>query len=151
MKLAEALLLRVDLQKRMRQIEARLVKNAKMQGEEGPSEQPEDLLAEFDECNRQWAETIMRINRTNSFTKTEEGISIADLIVRRDAIKQKLNALYKLSDAATIEIGRYSRSEIIQRSAVSVPEVQKQISGLAKTYREADTQLQSLNWSTELL
>jgi len=151
MKLAEALLLRVDLQKKLRQIEARLVKNAKTQGDEEPSELPADLLSEFDECNKQWEELIQRINRTNSFTNTDLGISISDMIIRRDAIKQKINALYKLSESATIEHDRYSRSEIIRRSSVSVTEIQKQINELSKAYREIDTKLQALNWNIDLL
>jgi len=151
MKLAEALLLRVDIQKKLRQIESRLVKNAKTQGNEPPSEHPLDLLKEFDECNKEWEVLIQRINQTNSFTKVPSGLSIADLITQRDAIKQKLNAMYRLSEAATVELNRYSRSEIVQKSSVSVPEIQKQINGLAKRYRELDTQLQALNWNTELL
>ena len=151
MKLAEALLLRVDLQKKLRQVEARLVKNAKTQGDEPPSEHPDDLLNEFDECNKQWENLIIRINKTNSFTNTDYGISIADLITQRDAIKQKLNALYKLSEGATVEFNRYSRSEIVQRSSVSVPEIQKNIDKLSKDYREIDTKLQALNWNTDLL
>lgn len=151
MKLAEALLLRVDLQVKLRQVEARLVKNAKTQGDEPPSEQPKDLLAEFDEYNRQWGELIKRINRTNSSTVTASGASISDMIADRDAIKQKLGALYKLSENATVELNRYSRSEVIQRSAISVPEIQAQINLLSKQYREIDTALQSLNWQTDLL
>jgi len=151
MKLAEALLLRVDLQKKLRQIESRLVKNAKKQGDEQPSEHPNDLLTEFDECNNQWEELVQKINRTNSLTDFEPGISIADMIVKRDAIKQKLNALYKLSESATIVLDRYSRSEIVQRSTVSVPEIQKQINEVSKSYREIDTKLQSLNWGIDLL
>ena len=151
MKLAEALLLRVDLQKKMRQIEVRLIKNAKTQGDEPPSEQPIELLREFDECNSQWEDLIQRINRTNSYTIIGENTSIADMITKRDAVKQKLNALYKLSEGATIELNRYSRSEVVQRSAVSVPEIQKLINELSKTYRETDTKLQALNWNTELL
>ena len=151
MKLAEALLLRVDLQKRLKLIEARLVRNAKTQGDEPPSEHPNALLIEFDECNKQWEELVQKINRTNSFTKTGAGCSIADMITKRDAIKQKLNVLSKLSENATVSVDRYSRSEIIYRSSISVPEIQKQINEYSKVYRELDTKLQSLNWTTELL
>jgi hypothetical protein len=151
MKLAEALLLRVDLQKKLRQIEVRLVNNAKMQGDEPPSESPTNLLLEFDDCNKQWEELVRKINKTNSLTMAETDISIADMITKRDAIKQKINALYKLSAGATIELNRYSRSEIIQRSAISVPEIQNQINEQSKAYREIDTKLQSLNWNTDLL
>jgi len=150
MKLAEALLLRVDIQKRLRQIESRLAKNAKAQGDEPPSEHPLDLLAEFDSFNAQWEELVIRINRTNSSTEVEPGVSIADMITKRDAVKQKINALYKLSESATVDL-RYSRNEIIQRSSISVPEMQKMINELAKTYREIDTKLQALNWSTDLM
>lgn len=149
--MAETLLLRVDIQKRLRQIEGRLAKNAKTQGDEPPSEHPSDLLKEFDECNKEWELLILQINRTNSFTKTSSGMSIADLITQRDAVKQKLNALYKLSEAATVELNRYTRSEIVQRSSISVPEILKQINVLAKKYRELDTELQALNWNTDLL
>lgn len=151
MKLAEALLLRVDLQKRLRMIESRLVKNARTQGDEPPSEHPVDLLAEFDECNSQWEELIKRINKTNSFTEIEPGISIADMITHRDTIKQKLNALYKLSENATIELNRYSRSEIVQRSSMRVTEIQGLINEQSKRYREIDTKLQAQNWSIDLL
>jgi hypothetical protein len=152
MKLAEALLLRVDLQKKLRQIETRLGKNAKTQGDEPPSEHPNDLLTEFDECNKQWEELVQKINRTNSLTKLNADVSISDMIVQRDAIKQKLNALYKLSEEATVELNhRYSRSEIVQRSTISVPEIQKQINEISKAYREIDTKLQASNWSIDLL
>jgi len=151
MKLAEALLLRADLQKKLRQIEARLVQNAKTQGDEPPSEHPNALLLEFDDCNKQWEELVQKINRTNSFTKVEADCSIADMIAKRDAINQKLHALQKLSENATVDLTRYSRSEIVQRSTVSVPEIQKQISDYSREHRELDTKLQSLNWNTELL
>jgi archaellum component FlaC len=83
--------------------------------------------------------------------KIDSSLSIADMITQRDAVKQKLNALYKLSEGATIELNRYSRSEIVQKSSVSVPEIQKQINELSKAYREIDTKLQALNWNTDLL
>ena len=151
MKLAEALLLRVDLQKKLRQIEARLIKNAKSQGDEPPSEHPNDLLIEFDECNRQWEELIQKINRTNNSTKADSKSSISDMIIKRDAIKQKLNALHKLSENATVGHDRYSRSEVVWRSSISVSEIQKNINELSKAYREVDTKLQALNWTTDLV
>lgn len=49
MKLAEALSLRADLQKRLAQLRYRLVNNAKVQEGEVPSEAPADLLKELDE------------------------------------------------------------------------------------------------------
>ncbi|WP_298058836.1 DIP1984 family protein, partial [uncultured Campylobacter sp.] len=48
MKLAEALILRVDIQKRIEQLKSRLADNAKVQEGEKPSEEPKALLAELD-------------------------------------------------------------------------------------------------------
>ena len=48
MKLAEALALRADLQKRAAQLQTRLNNNAKVQEGERPAEDPQGLLAELD-------------------------------------------------------------------------------------------------------
>lgn len=48
MKLAEALILRADTQKRIAQLKERLLLNAKVQAGDQPAEKPESLLAERD-------------------------------------------------------------------------------------------------------
>ena len=48
MKLAEALTLRGDLQKRAAQLQTRLHNNAKVQEGESPAEDPRQLLAELE-------------------------------------------------------------------------------------------------------
>ena len=50
MKLAEALILRSDLQKRIEQLKNRLRNNVMVQEGDRPSEEPEVLLKEFDDC-----------------------------------------------------------------------------------------------------
>ena len=49
MKLAEALILRADYQKRMGHLQNRLMHNAKVQEEQTPAEDPTALLAEVEE------------------------------------------------------------------------------------------------------
>lgn len=53
MKLAEALQLRADLQKRMEQLAARLYDNATVQEGEAPAEDPVALLEEYEACAAQ--------------------------------------------------------------------------------------------------
>jgi len=48
MKLAEALILRSDLQKRIEQLRHRLTNNAKVQEGDAPAEKPEALLKELE-------------------------------------------------------------------------------------------------------
>ena len=86
MKLAEALQLRGDLQKRMHQLSQRLLMNATCQEGEKPAEDPVALLAEFNDCAAQLEDMMARINRTNSETMTAEG-TLTELLARRDCLK----------------------------------------------------------------
>ena len=54
MKLAEALQLRADLQKRMEQLASRLYDNATVQEGDAPAEDPAALLAEYEDCAAGW-------------------------------------------------------------------------------------------------
>ncbi len=54
MKLAEALILRADSQKRLAQLRDRLGRNALVQEGESPAEPPAGLLAEYEQVAAQW-------------------------------------------------------------------------------------------------
>ena len=66
MKIAEALALRADLQKRLEQLKQRLVKNARIQEGDAPEEDPAELQAELEKSARELTVLIQRINRTNA-------------------------------------------------------------------------------------
>ena len=82
MKLAEALQLRADLQKRMEQLASRLYDNATVQEGDAPAEDPAALLAEYEDCAARLEDLMARINRTNSETRTERG-TLTELLARR--------------------------------------------------------------------
>ncbi len=50
MKIAEALALRADLQRRLEQLKQRLVKNVRVQEGDQPAESPDELQTEFERC-----------------------------------------------------------------------------------------------------
>lgn len=149
MKLAEALNLRADLQRRIEQLRVRLINNAKVQDGEDPSEDPEELLAELDSCTSQLEDMITRINLTNSSVFID-GESVTGLIARKDALTIKLSVLRAFLDAASKKFERYSQNEIKILSTVSVRDKQKELDILSKQLRELDTKLQGINWTTEL-
>jgi hypothetical protein len=68
MKLAEALILRADCQKRIAQLKSRLLTNAKVQEGDAPAETPQDLIVELERASSELLDLIRRINRTNSAT-----------------------------------------------------------------------------------
>jgi len=66
MKIAEALALRADTQKRLEQLKQRLVKNARIQEGDRPEEDPVELQSEFERLAQELTLLIQRINRTNA-------------------------------------------------------------------------------------
>lgn len=151
MKLAEALVLRADHQKRLEQLKARLIRNAKVQEGERPAEDPAELLAQVEEAATGLETLIRRINRTNADTRLEGTQTIADLLARRDVLSVRRAIYADLAQAATVVQDRYSKSEVKFKSTVSVADMQRRADDIAKEYRELDTRLQAANWTTELL
>lgn len=150
MKLAEALNLRADLQKRIAGLRERLIQNAKVQEGDIPSENPNELLKEL-YVNIQELENIIKsINQTNSATYVD-GESISDMIATRDMLGLKLSVLRSFVSECANKIDRYSNTEIRILSTVNVAEKQKEIDALSKEYRLLDTKLQGLNWTTDLI
>ena len=150
MKLAEALILRADLQKRIDQLRVRLNNNAKVQENDEPSEKPEELLNELDSNINQLKILIKQINKTNSVT-VSNGQTLADLIAERDTLTLKSNILRGFLNIAGQKVNLYSTTEIKIMSTVDVPALQKELDLLSKKIREPDTELQQANWLTELI
>ncbi len=150
MKLAEALIERSDLQKRLSLLEGRLKRSSRVQEGDEPPESPRYLLTELDVLSKSLEDLIRRINRTNVLTAINRE-SLADLIVRRDGIAKKKGILLNVIESASITPERYSQAEVRYLNTISVPDLQKQFDALAREYRLLDTQIQRQNWITELL
>ncbi len=150
MKLAEALQLRADLQRRMEQLADRLCQNARVQEGEAPTEDPVALLAEYEDCAVQLEDLMARINRTNSETLTE-GCTLTELLARRDCLKLRVRTYHNFLQSASSLPRAATRSEIKILSAVPVPEYRKKADTLSRKLREVDNTIQSINWTTELL
>ena len=121
MKLAEALILRADSQKRFVQLKSRLITNARIQEGDEPAENPQALIREM------------------------EGVA------ERDVLALRRSAYSELAANAAIAPGRFTRSEIKFISTIDVAEIQKRSDDLSKQYRDLDARIQELNWQTELL
>jgi len=151
MKLAEALILRADCQKRIGQLKSRLQTNAKVQEGDVPAEAPQDLIAELVRVSAELLNLIRRINRTNSTTEFAGTLTISDALAERDVLTLQRAAYVELAQEASISHARYSRSEVKYIATVDVAEIQKRTDEFAKQYRELDTRIQELNWQTELV
>lgn len=130
MKLAEALILRADLQKRIEQLKNRLKNNVMVQEGDEPSEDPEIFLKEFEDCQFELTNIIKRINKTNNETMFNEKWTLADALAERDGLWEKRLVLSHVAEVASIKQDRYSRTEIKYISTVNVKELQKEIDKL---------------------
>ena len=150
MKLAEALHLRADLQKRIAQIGERLKLNSKVQEGDNPAENPEELMEELTKNAEKLQELITRINLTNSKTKLE-GITLTEMIAKKDILSLKTSILRGFLEEASQKIERYSTKEIRIFSTVNVRELQKKVDDLSQELRLLDVKIQSLNWTVDLI
>ncbi|MDY6937137.1 MAG: DIP1984 family protein [Cyanobacteriota bacterium] len=151
MKLAEALILRADCQKRVVQLQQRLNRNAKVQEGETPSEDPQALLTEVNAAIVELMSLIQRINRTNSRTELESGQMLSDALAQRDTLLMQYRVYNGFITAASAPQNRYGQSEIKIFSTVNIAELQGQTDRLSQECRILDTSIQAANWNTELL
>jgi len=150
MKLAEALVLRADLQKRLAQLRERLRQSALVQEGEQPPENPEQLLTELDQLLSQLGAMIARINRTNMQTHLSVEI-LSDALARRDMLSLRYSIITGLAETAANRIERYGRSEIRKISTVDVAALRRQLDEIARQRRELDTAIQATNWAVDLV
>lgn len=150
MKLAEALVLRADLQKRIEQLRERLKASALVQEGEEPAEDPGTLLAELKQLLAQLTGMVQRINRTNVAVRLPDGQTLMEALAARDSLTLHHRVLESVATAATPRFDRLQRTEIKQVATVKVSDVRREMDELARQRRELDTLIQTANWTTDL-
>jgi len=150
MKLAEALLLRSDLQKKIASLRDRIVANAVVQEGDAPHEKPADLMKQAVGALGDLETLVTKINRANLKTKTGRGKSLTEAIAHRDMLAAQ-HALYIAAiGGSKKEPERYSSREIKWVATLEVAKLQKQADDLAKKLRELNGDIQKANWAAEL-
>lgn len=150
MLLAEALARRAEAQDRLNSITQRLAQDARIQEGDTPAEDPSALLTEAAHLLEEIETLVRRINHTNAQTSFE-GATLTDAIARRDALLRARRLYAHVADAGSSRQDRYSRSEVRYVPAVDVAALRRMADDASKAYRELDTKIQQLNWSTQLL
>lgn len=156
MLLAEALADRGEAQKRLEQLRTRAAANARYQEGEEPSEDAAAMLAEADEVLNDLEELIRRINRTNSITELEPGLTLTDALARRDVLRLRRRLYADVADAAAGQGHahfdfRQMRSELRYVAALEVAPLRQTADAVAKEHRELDGRIQQANWGVELI
>lgn len=151
MKLAEALVLRADCQRKVEQLKQRLERVMRVQQGEQPAELPDVLTAELEKTLDELVDWIKKINKTNSLSQFDQDRSLSDALAERDRFLQQRNIFHDLLEAAAIKQDLFSSSEVKFYRTMDVNELQKNVDELSRRYRELDLKVQEKNWSTELI
>ncbi|WP_313529315.1 DIP1984 family protein [Anaerotignum sp.] len=150
MKLAEALVIRSDLQNKISELETRLENNATVQDGEKPAEDPKELLSQLDRALEELEQFICRINLTNAAVQND-GKTMTELLAKRDCLKRRLGIMRDFLDCASIPTHRTRANEIIIRSSIPVSEIQKSVDKQSAELRRLELDIQALNWSSDLM
>lgn len=150
MKLAEALMERADLQRRLVQIRERIKQNALYQEGETPAESVTELLAEYRRCAGRLETLVVAINRSNQQITLADGTPMLQALARRERLIRENAMLIALCEAAMPDNSRYSRSELRYVSAVNIAEIRKDADKIAQSCRQLDILVQQANWAHDL-
>ncbi|KQQ05979.1 MULTISPECIES: DIP1984 family protein [unclassified Rathayibacter] len=151
MKLAEALLERADLQKRIEALQSRILQNASYQEGEEPAEDPAELLSECLRAHEALERLVTAVNLTNTSATTPDGVVLTAALARRESLRGQHSILVRAADAASGERGyRQLRSELRRLTALPVKELRERADAVARELRELDASIQRTNWEVDL-
>ena len=150
MKLAEALLLRSDLQKKLLSLQQRIHKNVLVQDGDTPSEDPEQLIDEAVLVNKQLFQLIQKIHQTNAQAQANNGKASLDILNQRDQLTAEHRIIQQAIDNTQKDTDRYSVREIKWIKAVSVSKLQKQADEISQSLRLINLEIQASNWQIDL-
>lgn len=151
MKLAEALIERAAQRKRIEELRALIVSNARVQEGDKPALDPAKLLAEAVAAGDALAGLVKRINRTNAVTAFDAGRTLADALADRDRLISQHKLHLDAYNAAAAPQQRFARLEIKFVSALNAAALRKTADSLAQKHRELDLKIQEMNWAVDLL
>jgi hypothetical protein len=150
MKLAEALLLRSDIQKKLASLQARAQKYAVVQEGERPAEDPRDLFRQVEAVAAELERLIVAINQANLEHSLNSGQTITAALAKRDVLALRHRILQGVIDACLKPPDRYGIKEIRWVATIDVATLQREVDDLAKQLRELNSAIQQVGWQVEL-
>ncbi|MBJ8439330.1 DIP1984 family protein [Acinetobacter junii] len=151
MKLAEALLLRSDQQKKLASLKQRINANVLVQDGDEPSEDPNELIKQVFALTQESNQLICRIHLTNALARLEDGKILLSLLSSRDSYAEQHNILINAIANTHREPDRYSAREIKWQKVIPVSSLQKQANDISAKLRDINIKIQAVNWQIDLV
>ncbi|HTO16787.1 MAG TPA: DIP1984 family protein [Edaphocola sp.] len=146
MKLAEALLLRADLQKKIEHLQYRITPLLIVSDDRLPQEEPIELMAQLRKVILNLESIIIQINKTNNETLIEgEGV-LMEALAKRDSLKMLVEKLRIIRQAAQVN----NSGDKNLKTTIDIKKLQAELDQTGRAFREIDSKIQEINWLTEL-
>ena len=146
MKLAEGLLLRADLMKKIEQLQNRIRPVLIVSGDKLPQEDPNKILAQLRSAIQDLESIIIRINKTNNETSVEGEGSLMEALAKRDSLKILSEKLRNIRYAAQVN----NSGDTNLKTTIDIKNLQTEMDQTGRAFREIDSKIQEINWLTEL-
>ena len=146
MKLAEGLLLRADLLKKIEHLQNRIIPVLIVSDDKVPQEDPDKLLAQLRKAIGDLETLIIRINKTNNNTQIEGEGSLMEALAKRDSLKMLSEKLRNIRYAAQVN----NSGNTNLKTTIDIKKLQAEMDQTGRAFREIDSKIQELNWLTEL-
>lgn len=150
MKLAEALLLRRDLNNRLFQLRNEISSSVLVQEGDTLDRSIPELFKEYDEINQQYSELVVAINRKNATASlADSALLLMEALEQREQLRRKHALLTQALDE-TKAAPRMGRNEIRLVRTIDTKTLTEQLNTTAKQLRELDGKIQQTNWLVDL-
>ncbi|MUN73664.1 DIP1984 family protein [Enterococcus casseliflavus] len=150
MKLAEALLLRRDLNNRLFQLRNEISSSVLVQEGDTLDRSITELFKEYDEINQQYSELVVAINRKNATASlADSALLLMEALEQREQLRRKHALLTQALDE-TKAAPRMGRNEIRLVRTIDTKMLTEQLNATAKQLRELDGKIQQTNWLVDL-
>ncbi len=150
MKLAEALILRADMQRKLVNINSRIAENVKVQEGDEVSEMPLKLMKEAEELINNLYNLIAHIHHTNATVNLANGKTLLMTMVERDKLKERYRMItYALNKAKTDPNIQY-HYQVKWKKTVNVIALQRQAEDIAIKIRNLNMLIQATTWKVDL-
>lgn len=148
MKLAEAISLRSDLQRKVTDIEDRIKASGRLQDGDKPAEDTSLLFKELSSVLNQLNELIYKINKTN-LSSEFEGKTLTQLIAEKDVIKMRNDALREIINTCKDTMRMSSDTKIV--CTLDLAQLIKEKEKYEKDLSSIKLQIQKGNWTFDLI
>lgn len=151
MKLAEALVLRADLQKKLENLKKRLANSVLKLDDIQVIEDPAILKLEADETIAILYSLIDRIYRTNQSVILPSGQSMVTVLAKRDELVERRKLLDYIINKSLPDSGLYFNERGKWQPAIDISAYQKQMNDIAMQIRRLNLGIQQTNWQVDLV